>query len=314
MTVDKNYFPGWVRKSITFTIDDGNIRLDKRFIDTVKPYGIKGTFNLPSANTDSYTPEFYREFYRGYGIANHCLNHPFVMSDADYASVTDEPFDSSTADPERVYKTEREGMYLKRTRSGWWSKSATDKVYCELASEAQERLTEVFERRIAGFVWPYGEQNSDYVKEYLKKNFSSVRKTGVVADKTGFAMPADRYAWSYNAAHTCLNEVAKLYDDYEDDGELKFFSFGVHSHDFENGKCWDVLERFVRDYGNRHGEFYYADVDTIFEYEDAIKALDITDDGLINKSEYDLYVKVDGRKIIVPAASEVSLRDIREEV
>ena len=314
MTVDKNYFPGWVRKSMTFTIDDGNIRLDRRFIDTVKPYGIKGTFNLPGAYLNNYTPEFYREFYRGYGIANHCLNHPFVMTESDYAAITDEPFDSESADPERIYKTEREGMYLKRTRSGWWSKSAEDKVYCELASEAQECLVEVFERKIPGFVWPYGEQNSDEVKEYLRNNFSSVRKTGIVSDSTGFAMPADRYAWSYNAAHNCLNEVAKLYDDYADDGELKFFAFGVHSHDFENGKCWDVLERFVRGYGNRHEDFYYADVDTIFEYEDAVKALNVTEEKIINGSSVDLYVKVDGARIIIPAASEVSFHDIRKEV
>ena len=44
--IDKNYFPGWVRKSVSFTIDDGNLEMDKRFIDTVSPYGIKGTFNI----------------------------------------------------------------------------------------------------------------------------------------------------------------------------------------------------------------------------------------------------------------------------
>ena len=44
--IDKNFFPGWVRKSITFTIDDGNIEMDKKFIDITVPAGIKGTFNL----------------------------------------------------------------------------------------------------------------------------------------------------------------------------------------------------------------------------------------------------------------------------
>ena len=80
MTVDKSYFPGWVRKSITFTIDDGNIELDKKFIDIVKKGGIKGTFNLCAPDLKKYTPELYRELYRGYGISNHCKLHPFAFT------------------------------------------------------------------------------------------------------------------------------------------------------------------------------------------------------------------------------------------
>ena len=66
MRVDKNYFPGWVRKSITFTIDDGNLVHDKHFIDTVKPYGIKGTFNLCLPDLQKHSADFYREFYEGF--------------------------------------------------------------------------------------------------------------------------------------------------------------------------------------------------------------------------------------------------------
>ena len=81
MVIDQNYFPGWVRKSFTFTIDDGNIQLDTKFINIVKPYGIIGTFNLSSPRLESYTPEFYRDLYRGYGISNHCKYHPYVLSE-----------------------------------------------------------------------------------------------------------------------------------------------------------------------------------------------------------------------------------------
>ena len=31
-------------------MDDGNVRLDKKFIDIIKPYGFFGTFNLTSAD------------------------------------------------------------------------------------------------------------------------------------------------------------------------------------------------------------------------------------------------------------------------
>ena len=44
--IDLNFFPGWVRKSITFTIDDGNMKLDRKFLDITEPAMLKGTFNL----------------------------------------------------------------------------------------------------------------------------------------------------------------------------------------------------------------------------------------------------------------------------
>ena len=76
--VDLNFFPGWTRKSVTFTIDDGNIPMDTKFLEIVRPAGILGTFNLCSHWMDKMSPEEYREFYRGYEIANHCKYHPQV--------------------------------------------------------------------------------------------------------------------------------------------------------------------------------------------------------------------------------------------
>ena len=45
-SLDVHFFPGWVRKSVSFTIDDGNIPMDEKFLSIVRPAGILGTFNL----------------------------------------------------------------------------------------------------------------------------------------------------------------------------------------------------------------------------------------------------------------------------
>ena len=73
------YFPGFTRKSVTFSIDDGNIDFDKPFLDILKPAGIKGTFNLTEPRR--LTPEEYRAFYEGYEIANHCQHHPMCFAE-----------------------------------------------------------------------------------------------------------------------------------------------------------------------------------------------------------------------------------------
>jgi len=108
-------------------------------------------------------------------------------------------------------------------------------------------------------------------------------------------------AWSYNANNNNMREFSKLFAEYPDDGELKFFCFGVHSHDFENDDNWDVLENFCREFGNRPNDFWYASVGEIFDYEDAIKALVITETEIKNDSDIDLYVKIDGDPKVIAA-------------
>ena len=36
--IDFQFFPGWTRKAITFTIDDGNVFMDRKFLEIVKPF------------------------------------------------------------------------------------------------------------------------------------------------------------------------------------------------------------------------------------------------------------------------------------
>ena len=275
--IDLNFFPGWVRKSITFTIDDGNLKLDRKFLDITEPAGLKGTFNL-NTPLKRGTPEEYVAFYKGYEIANHCKYHPMAFTHKmPVRPISEDAFDKATADPAYLYRAEEENLY--------WG--------CEIPRNRW---------------WHFGAQQNDAVFEGLKKQgFRSIRKTGNVMDSTGFALPADRMAWSYNANNTCMEEVGAQYDALADDGELKFFAFGVHSHDFENADCWDVLIDFCDKYGNRPNDFWYACVGEIFDYEDAVKAVKITDEKIINPSPIDLYIKIDGEKVKLMANSEIDI-------
>ena len=289
------YFPGFTRKAISFTIDDGNIPLDKKFLSIVKPAGILGTFNLcsPKANV---TAEEYREIYRGYGIANHCSRHPLAMEPGKEYKISDEPFNIETSDTEYLYKTDMEGLYYYKYVPRYWSVVATTDTYCKLIDVCQEELEAIFGKDgVDGFVWPYGRQKNPEILEIIKKEgkYTSVRRTAC----TTFDLPKDRYDWSYCANHTNLNDRADEFYALADDGELKWFCFGVHSHDFENNDCWDVLERFADKYGNRPEEFWYATVRDIFEYEDAVNAATVTDSEVVNNSEKTLYAVVNGKRV-----------------
>lgn len=300
MVVDKKYFPGFVRKAITFTNDDGNLEMDEKFISILKPYGIKGTFNICGIK-EGHTPEEYRTLYKGYGIANHCYLHPHAMDDSISYKISDS---SSGATDEKeccIYPyAAYDGVYKLSDRPDEWRLIAGSEKYIELIGVARKMINEIFgEGFCSSFVWPFCEQNNKEVKDYLKRSFRSVRKTGCTFDNDGFSLPQDRYAWSYNATHQNLLEIASIFEKYEDDGELKFFSFGLHSIDYERNEKWADLESFAKRYGNRPEDFYYASVDEIFDYEDAINSLVIEESSVLNNSDITVYIKIDGEPVIL---------------
>lgn len=307
MKLDVNFFPGWVRKSITFTIDDGNLTLDRKFMDYVKPAGIRGTFNLTTPLSRSFGADGYRRQYEGYEIDNHCRYHAYPFHDDETYTLSKEPFDPATADPKLIYKTDEEGIF--RIHTYGWCFLADDKRYMECVDKCTEELEAVFGKgSIRGYVWPCGSQNNKKVTEQLKTHgFQSIRATGCVKDSTGFSMPADRNTWSYNAKDDCLNEVARLYEKQPDDGTLKFFCFGVHAHDFENHGTWGELASFCETYGNRPDTYWYAGIHEIFDYEDAVKSIILSETEIRNPSRTDLYIKIGGEKRILKAGKSITL-------
>lgn len=298
------FYPGWVRKAITFSIDDGNIPMDTKFLSIVQPAGLRGTFNLCTPLTRLPSAEAYRSFYRGYEIANHCHFHPHALSPQyPMLPVSDDPFDPQNADPAFFYRTAEPGVYRHWTRVGW-RYIADNENYLRCVEKCQELLEEVFGKgAIRGFVWPFGEQNNPEVFSRLKAlGFASIRKTG----DGGFDLPADRNAWSYNATHEDLEEKSASYEALPEDGKLKWLCIGVHSIDYENAGKWQVLQNFCDRFGNRPEDFWYATVCDIFDYANAARRIEVVGDTIRNPSGTDLFLLVDGVRKTLRANSALT--------
>ncbi len=324
MKIDKNYYPGFVRKSVTFTIDDGDLKLDPKFISIVKPAGIVGTFNL--CRTSGAEAITYLNLYKGFEVANHMNIHSLPTSDKyDFSSLNfkDEVFNSSTSDTSYVYKSkDTPGLYYidysyyssgtPNTSAGhkpYWHPVATYEAYTKDVDATKADIESVFgEGSVVGYVYPHGIFNES-IKQYLKESgYLYARATaasGLARPVNDFSLPKDRYCWIYNANASDLNEVMAKYDALADDGTLKFFSFGVHAVDFD-GK-WYVLESFAKKYGNRPEDFWYASNRDIFEYEDAVNALEIYEDKIVNPSNIDVFVTINNVKTIIHANSVYEL-------
>ena len=300
-------YPGFLRKALTFTIDDGNLKYDQMLLDILKPAGIRGTFNLCS-NVNVGQEDFLREFYRGYGIANHCKYHPFVNFDGVELVIRDEEFDEKTADPSFIYPVkEREGFYWQIKPNGWRQMTFRDN-FIKCVKDGLDELNAIFgEGTVRDYVWPYGYQPSAAVNEFINKTHRSSRRTGCTLDTTGFALSEDKYIWSYNANHMNLLEVMEKYEAYPDDGELKFFAFGVHSIDFERDNKWEDLKAFAEKYGNRPDTYWYASVEEIFDYEEATAMLEISDTEIKNPSNIEVYLEIDGNKASIKPNSALRI-------
>ena len=323
--LDKNYFPGFVRKAVSFTIADGIVEYDTEFINIVKPAGIRGSFNLISTrlNRSGLTDEEYVALYSGFEVSNHHVFHPLPwfgfdgFSPEDFSSLKVHDsiiYDDSVKnelDSSYIYKSETDGLYFidysyhffKDASWKYWHPIMTNDAYAKYADETKKDIESLFGKGcVVGFAYPHGKTN-DIIKKYFKDSgYLYARGAYGRADNTAFSMPSDRFDWSNNAIHSNLNEVMADFDALADDGNLKFFSLGVHASDFL-GK-WHILQEFADKYGNRQNEFYYASVREIFEYEDAIEALEIKDDELVNNSDVDLFVTLDGKRTVISAKSE----------
>lgn len=304
--IDTNYFPGFVRKSVTFTLDDGVFQADKKVVDMLNPYGFTGTFNINNPNTVTDPT-----IYDGFEVANHHILHAVAVKPAYAEREFVNEYLPKDADTSKVYLASRtvngeqvDGMYYVYIGSSWHPMAA-DETYIKYLEWTTKELDKMFgEGTVVGFAYPHGNQYNDAIIAYLKEaGYLYGRRTGNLKASTGFALPTDRYTWTYNADHNCLLEVMADYEEYEDDGTLKMFSFGVHSNDFEAYNKWGDLETFAKTYGNRQSEFWYATNRQIFEYEDAIDSLEISEEKIVNSSDIAVFITVNGEKVIIPANS-----------
>ena len=299
------YYPSFTKKALTFTIDDGNMKYDRMLLDILEPAGIRGTFNLCS-NIHKGRENETREFYKGYGIANHCKHHPLVNFNGVEYVESSEPFNPESSDPTKIYKVDGNDGFFWVMRPNGWRQMIYEDDFIRFVREGLDELNAMFGGGVRDFVWPYGEQNNAAVKEYVNSVHRSVRKTGPTIDLNGFAIP-EKMGWSYNANHLNLLEVMERYEKYHDDGELKFFAFGVHSIDFERDDKWDDLKKFAEKYGNRPDTYWYASVEEIFDYEEATALLKVEDLAAVNTGNITLYVGIDGVKQVIEPGQSVSI-------
>ena len=272
-------FPGFKYKALTLSYDDG-LKSDKRLIDIMLKYGLKGTFNLNSGfmldgvNPDKILlPGEAFELYTSSGmeVAVHGSFHLPVDKVPPETAVNDLIKDRVAL--EKLFKKVIKGMAYPIGTLDDESPSIVEK--CGIKYARTIKLTENFELPDNWLKW-------DPTTRNISPNFMRLAEEFL-------SLAENKYFW--------FNEP-KL-----------FFGWG-HSFEFYKEEHWEFIENFAKLVGGKD-DIWYATNGEIFDYVKAFDRLEFSCDGTLvhNPSSIDVYIKYIGNKeVVVPAGKTVDLR------
>ena len=259
-------YPGFKAKALTLSYDDGVIQ-DKKLIEIMDRYGIKGTFNL---NGGSYRDVDYRSantrltqeeavaLYKnsGHEVAVHGFRHPFL----------DEMPNGSAA----------------------W----------EIMKD-RETLEEIFGGIIRGSAYPMGTYDDDVVA--TMKQCGIVYARGVKVTHS-FQIPKDwlRLEGTYRNVDPELMSICDRFLQLSPAYGPKLFYMWGHSYEFDRENGWEIIEEFCKKMGG-HDDIWYATNIEIYDYLEAARRIRATANSnrLYNPTATTLYLKVDKERFTV---------------
>lgn len=274
------YFPGFRDKAVTFSYDDG-VWQDKKLLQIMEKYGLKGTFNISS------------------GLFGNERADPLMNRMTKEAAI-------------ELYGHSK----IEVAVHGYKHRALVDLERLNITNEIlidKKELESIFGKPIIGMAYAYGAYN-DQIVEMLKECGISYART--VIDTEDFKIPEDWLRMPTTCHHNNprLMELAKEFLAPSDKLNLKiepklFYIWG-HSYEFDQLDNWEVIENFAQFIGNRE-DVWYATNGEIFEYVQAYKNLQFNNEESIvyNPSKVDVYFSFLGENYIAYAGEKLNLKE-----
>lgn len=254
------------RAAVTFSYDDGTIE-DAHLVDIFNKYGLKGTFNLNSVNSErnyGKTVDFDKlnEVYKGHEIASHGYNHLAPIELDDYDIVQD------------VYR-DRQTLEAKTGRI------------------------------VRGYAYPfgaYGKHESDIIHSCGIVYARTTVSTGDYRPPQDFMKwdPTCHHLGAYNKVENWLGRINRPHNNHG-----LFYVWG-HSYEFTLNNDWDKMEELCKKLGGYDFVWYATNME-IYEYRMAQRQLYFSADRktAVNPTSIDVWVGINEQPIKIPAGSTV---------
>ena len=270
-------FPDFKRKALTLSYDDGVV-YDRRLIEIMDRYGLKGTFNINSglfAEQEGGRRLTEKEAVELYG------NSPHEIAVHGY-----EHFSLSTVD----------------------GALATNDVL-----EDRKNLERIFGRVVRGMAYANGRYD-DNVVEILKACGIKYARTTVATGN--FNIPTDWLRLPATCHHNDprLMELAKRFVEEKEysyywSNYCKLFYLWGHSFEFNDQDNWHIIEEFAKYVGGKE-DIWYATNGEIYDYIEAFDRLVFSAQGdrVYNPTCTVLYMDYFGKQYVVAPGESIELK------
>lgn len=279
-------FPEGKTKALTMSYDDG-CRQDKRFSETITPYGLKCTFNINA----------------GY----------YGVNEKDWHLTRDE---IQKAIVDKGHEIAVHGFIHRANGKQRTIEGIRDVLDCRLALERD------FGGIIRGMAYPdsgirqmMNGASYESVRNYLCELDIAYSRT-LGGDNNNFDLPDDWYAWMPTVHHN----NPKLFDWFDEfltidvDNEYcarrypRLFYIWGHSYEFDTNNNWERLERICEKISG-HSEIWYATNGEIREYVKAYDSLVFSASGTVvyNPTVTAVWFNVDGKNYCIKAGETLNI-------
>lgn len=273
-------FPGGKSKAMTLSYDDGVLQ-DRRLVEMMNLYGVRGTFNLNSrffdrveeltlfgktADISTITPDEVAVLYENHEVATHAAEHT-ALSGSGSAGLLE------VLDDRRV-------------------------------------LESLVPYMVRGHAYPFGLYDEN-VLAMLKAAGITYART---VNSTGnFHIPQNFLTWDPTCHHNDpgLMELAKQFCEQESlFGQPQLFYLWGHSYEFDMDHNWEVIEAFLKYVSDYQNVTWMATNGEIVDYVTAYRSLIISADGkrIYNPSAVTLWMESLGQIYKIESGETITIK------
>ena len=271
-------FPDFKLKALTLSYDDGVI-FDKKLIEIMSKYALKGTFNINS------------------GL--------FALDEGGRCLTQNEAVALYAQSDNEVAVHGVKHLPLTEVNSA----QALGEILLD-----RQNLEKIFHKLVHGMAYSYGIYN-DTVVEMVRSCGIDYART--VDDSEGFSLPTDWLRWKPTCHHRNpkLMDLAQAFLEEQKGGYWrqtpKLFYLWGHSYEFADNNEWYIIEDFAKFVGNRE-DIWYATNGQIYDYVQAYRNLRFSAEGnfVYNPSVIDVYICYIGKNYCIPAGKMVDLETL----
>lgn len=263
--VDAEYYPGFVKKALILSYDDGSIKHDTALLEKLNAAGLKASFNLIAGNLNDAQKPLIKNLYQGHEVANHTYTHSTM-----YAHTDDGGF------------------------------KFTEEYCFEDIQKGKDLLEELTGQKVEGFAWPYTAcLDRPNVLKYVRDRYLYAR--GSSRGTFNFEIPEDfQEDWSFTCFHVdgALNKYMELYKEYSEE-DLSLYSIWGHPAEFPSSVSWDELDQFIASYQEMKDTLWNPTVIDYVKYINAKRSLMKNDEFIFNPSDLPLYLTTNNQQLVL---------------